>query len=103
MIWGGQRGGTSRCCGAWRRVLFVVVFLVTFGPVAGAAATSWTAVVPSASNGDALITPVDLGLNTAGPAIQTPGAIAQLGVAISPDGGRRIRCRLDRTHWWRSI
>ena len=87
LIRGGQRGGTSRCGGApWRVLCVLLVCPGAFVPVAGASASSWKALVPSALNGDSLVTPVDLGLNAAGPAIQTPGAVAQLGVAISPDG-----------------
>ncbi len=64
----------------------MLVLLGVFGPVAVASGTSWTAVVPSALNSDSLVTLIDLGTNTAGPVVSTPGASAQLGVAISPDG-----------------
>jgi YVTN family beta-propeller protein len=64
----------------------MVVFWGALVPVTTASGASWTAVAPSAYSPDALVTPIDLGTNTAGAAVSTPGATAQLGVAISPDG-----------------
>ncbi len=80
------RSGTSRSRRARCLVAFVVGFLGASGSVALAAGASWMAVAPSASNNDALVTLIDLGVNAAGPVVQTPGAMAQLGVAVSPDG-----------------
>ncbi len=64
----------------------MLVFVCAFVPVGVAWGASWMAVAPSASNNDALVTLIDLGVNAAGPVVQTPGAMAQLGVAVSPDG-----------------